>query len=102
MKSKARRSTPATWGQEPSGAELKCVVMVGSPTGLATGEAGQLAEVDPSSENAWAAPADVEYSTASVLRVSVPWSRAATCRRAVRSDSLGKAPLHRSRVAPPA
>src|SRR2546430_13497368 len=76
--------------------------MVGSPTGLATGEAGHLAEFDPVSETAWAAPADVEDSPASVLRVSVPWSRAATCRRAVRSDSLGKVPLHRSRVAPPA
>src|SRR6266849_6465078 len=89
-KSKATRSTAATWGHEPSGAALKCVWRVGSPTGLTTGEAGQLAAADLSSDKAWAASAGVEYRTASVLTTSVPWaSAAATCRRAVRSDSLG-------------
>src|SRR5437763_5400759 len=102
-KSKATRSTVATWGHEPSGAALKCVWTVGSPTGLTTGVAGQLAATDFSSDRAWAPPAGVEYRTASVLSTSVPCaSAAATCRRAVRSDSLGNVPLHRSRVAPPA
>src|SRR5205085_2505239 len=102
-KSKATRSTVATWGHEPSGAALNCVWRVGSPTGLTTGEAGQFAAEDLSSDNAWAASAGVEYRTASVLSTSLPWASApATCRRAVRSDSLGNVPLHRSRVAPPA
>src|SRR5437879_578734 len=76
-KSKATRSTVATWDHEPSGVGLKCVMTVGSPTGLATGEAGQLAAVDLSSERAWAPPEGVEYSTASVLSTNVPWASAA-------------------------
>src|ERR1700730_8936245 len=76
-KSKATRSTVATWGQEPSGGALNCVMTVGSPTGLTTGEAGQLAAVDFSSDKAWAAAAGVEYRTASELSTIVPWASAA-------------------------
>src|SRR3954453_11021645 len=85
-KSKATRSTVATWGHELSGAALKCVWMVGSPTGLITGEAGHPAAVDLSSDKACAPSAGVEYRTASVLSTAVPpAAAAATCRRAVRS-----------------
>src|SRR5438445_6338397 len=76
-KSKATRSTVATWGHEPSGAALNCVWRVGSPTGLTTGEAGQFAAADLSSDNAWAASAGVEYRTASVLSTCVPRASAA-------------------------
>src|SRR2546427_13130922 len=101
-KSKAARSAVAPWGQEPSGAALRCVWSAGSPTGLTTGEVGQLAAVDLSSDNAWAASAGVEYRTASVLSTSVPWvSAAATCRRAARSDSPWDVAVARARGAPP-
>ena len=45
VKSNARRSTVDVCGHAASGAALKCVVDVGSPTGLVTGVAGQLAAV---------------------------------------------------------
>jgi len=48
-----------------------------SRVALTTGEAGQLAAADLSSDNAWAASAGVEYRTASVLSTCVPRASAA-------------------------
>src|SRR5581483_7918935 len=96
---KASRSTDATWGQPASGAGPKCVVTLGSPTGLSTGPDGQAAATFRSSLKAAVVPAPLEYSTASVDSTVLPCpSTAATCRRAVRMDSLGYVPLHRSSV----
>src|ERR1019366_7606848 len=102
VKPNARRSTVGIWGQSASGAALKWVVTVGSPTGLTTGEAGHFAATALSSLNACADPSTLEYRTASVLNRLLPWlSRATTCKRAVRCDSLGNVPLHRSSVGCP-
>src|SRR5204862_3404991 len=63
------------------------------------GPSGQAAAVALSSENAAVVPAPLEYRTASVdSTVSPTPSTAATWRRAVRIDSLGNVPLHRSSV----
>ena len=98
-KAKANRSIDGTWGQARSGAGPKRVVTVGSPTGLSTGAAGQAAAVAFSCEKAAAVPAPLEYRTASVDRAVSPCpSTALTWRRAVRIDSLGNVPLHRSSV----
>ena len=48
-----------------------------SRVALTTGEGGQLAAADLSSDNAWAASAGVEYRTASVLSTCVPRASAA-------------------------
>jgi len=49
-----------------------------SRVALTTGEAGQLAAADLSSDNAWAASAGVGHRTASVLSTCVPRASAAT------------------------
>src|SRR5581483_4314146 len=95
----ASRSTEVTWGQPASGAGPKCVVTVGSPTGLSTGLDGQAAETLRSSLKAAVVPAPLEYRTASVDSTVSPCPlTAATWRRAVRIPSLGKVPLQRSSV----
>ena len=57
---------------EPSGAELNFVVVVGSPTGLCTGELGHFAAAALSSVNACSVAAAFEYKTDSVLSVALP------------------------------
>jgi hypothetical protein len=75
------------------------VVVASPPSGLSTGSSGQEAAIAFSSAKAVVVPAPLEYSTASVDSAVWPaWSTATTWRRAVRCDSLGNLPLHRSSV----